>query len=720
MKTTFNSTILSIAIIVFVFSIFPSSTKSETGNFINYQGQWEYILSMADRGDNVLLGTYSEGIYKLNKNTGKTEKLHGSDSLTKYVNTDMKIDKNNKVWGISYYSGLYEFDGDNFINHNIYIPELKFYWLRCLIIDEQDNKWVGSRDNGLFKFDGTQWENFTKSNSDIPSDEIRCLEKDANGNIWIGTDIGLLMFDGINFTLYNIENSGLLSNKINTIALDFENQLWIGTDKGLVKYDGNDWETFADENIAALVDYVNYIYIDKNQNIYIGSEIGIGIYDKSNWIEYNRFNSGLSDNSVIKIITDDLNNIWISTAIDGLFKFDGATWTNFQILEQTYEWSNDAQIVEDKNGIIWVKANSAVYSFDGNNWKKYSHSNSNLLIDEFYEFIDRPVFIAVDSNNNIWVGSSEFGLSKYDGTKWINYTTNNSELSSDKIAFLYVTKENILIVKTDISTMLYDGITFQSTAMVGKRIAYDNNGVLWNIDSPPNVLWYYEDDNGIKVPKSFYPPDNQNSELDLKLIDLVIDSKNNIWIASTVGLLKFDGTNWTTYDFSNLGLDLRYSYVQAIAIDKNDVLWMFVEFGYLFRFDGVNWTVYDPFIPGMFEPNTVTSLMVDIMGNLWIGTSWTGVYVFNEDEIILYPADVIETFIQNDYKIFPNPVDDIININGLEYDSFEYQIFDLSMKQVAHSNGISNQLDVSNLNTGIYYLVIKEKTKLQVMKFIKK
>lgn len=94
-------------------------------------------------------------------------------------------------------------------------------------------------------------------------------------------------------------------------------------------------------------------------------------------------------------------------------------------------------------------------------------------------------------------------------------------------------------------------------------------------------------------------------------------------------------------------------------------------------------------------------------------------HVFNEIEILLNPADVIETFVQNEYKCFPNPVGDIININGLENDSFENQIYDLGMKQVVHSFGISNQLNVSNLNTGIYYLVIKGKTKLQVMKFIK-
>jgi ligand-binding sensor domain-containing protein len=706
-------TILVIAIFVFPFN----SLKSETGNFINYNNYWESFLNIANWGDYVLLGTIYDGVYSFNKKTGSIDKLPGSDSLTKYGNSDLKVDKNNKVWGLSFYSGLFEYDGENFINYNIYDTELKYYRLTCLIIDEQDNKWVGSVDKGLFKFDGTQWEIFNKSNSDIPTDEIRRLTIDANGNIWIGTDIGLLMFDGTNFIHYNTENSGLVSNKIRTIASDSENQLWIGTDKGLLKYDGNNWLTFENENIPVLVNYIHSIHIDKNNKIYIGSEIGIGVYDKTNWIEYNRSNSGLSDNSVLKILTDDFDNVWISTSIDGLIKFDGTTWSNFKILKQDYGFSRDAQIVEDKNGIIWVKASWAVFSFDGTYWKMYGHSNSELPLNGLDYHSETLSSIAVDSNNNIWVGSSKYGLSKFDGTKWINYNKSNSELKEDEIRSLYVTKDNILIVNAKSSTMTFDGTSWQSTDMLANKLAFDNSGLIWNIFSHPNVLFYYEYIDGIAVPVSFLPPDHLNS--DLYLTDLVIDSKDNKWIASTLGLLKFDGTNWTTYDFSNLGLDLQYSFVQAIAIDKNDVLWMVVEFGYLLRFDGVNWTVFEPFIPMMFEPNYVTSLTVDINGNLWIGTSWTGVYVFNEDEIILNPADVIETFIQNDYKIFPNPVDDIININGLENDNFEYQIFDLSMKQVVHSFGKSNQLNVSNLNTGIYYLVIKEKTKLQVMKFIK-
>ncbi|PKL86918.1 MAG: hypothetical protein CVV22_02170 [Ignavibacteriae bacterium HGW-Ignavibacteriae-1] len=720
MKTPINSTFMSFAIVVLAIFVFPfNSLKSENGKFIRFTGAWQQILSMADRGDYLLIGTSSEGIMKFNKQTGKTVKVAGSDSVIKNLNVDMQVDKNNKVWGLSNSSSLIEYNGEGFNIYNISDIDYGSFAFSCLMIDDHDNKWVGTGNKGLFKFDGTQWKNYNKANSKLLSDNILCLDKDVNGNIWIGTDVGLFKFDGTDFTLYQKVNTGLISNIIKSIAIDSKNQVWIGTDRGMVKYDGTEWTTFKDSNITVLVNDIIELYIDNNDNLYVGTRVGFAIYDHTNWIEYNRSNSGLTDNFVSEIITDASGNMWLSAYLDGLIKFDGTNWSNYQFLKQNYQFYRDSHVVEDKNGIIWVQGTKAIQSFDGYNWRRYGYTNSDLPVNVLDYYDQLLTCIAVDSNNNIWVGSLKFGVIKFDGSTWTTYNTSNSGLQDNGIRSLHVTKDNKLIVNAGITTTIYDGVSWQSTNRLATSMAFDKAGVIWNVSTKPNVLWYWENIDGKAVQVHFYPPVYQDTNL--AFIGLVIDSEDNKWISSTSGLLKYDGTNWTRYDFTNLGYNFPYKGVAAITIDKNDELWMFVSYGYLVRFDGgENWKVDETFIPAMGAPNYITSITVDMNGNLWAGTSWNGVYVFNEDEIILNPADVIETFIQNDYKIFPNPVEDFININGLESNNFEYHIFDLSMKQVAHSFGVSNQLDVSSLNTGIYYLVIKEKSKLQAMKFIKK
>ena len=54
---------------------------------------------------------------------------------------------------------------------------------------------------------------------------------------------------------------------------------------------------------------------------------------------------------------------------------------------------------------------------------------------------------------------------------------------------------------------------------------------------------------------------------------IAIDSQGNKWIGTWWGgLAKFDGTNWTVYNFSNSGLP--GDYVRAIAIDSQVIMFM--------------------------------------------------------------------------------------------------------------------------------------------------
>jgi ligand-binding sensor domain-containing protein len=46
------------------------------------------------------------------------------------------------------------------------------------------------------------------------------------------------------------------------------------------------------------------------------------------------------------------------------------------------------------------------------------------------------------------------------------------------------------------------------------------------------------------------------------------DTEGNIWFGTNNGVLKFDGTNWTTFPFEDL------IYGSAYAIDANGEIWI--------------------------------------------------------------------------------------------------------------------------------------------------
>ena len=87
----------------------------------------------------------------------------------------------------------------------------------------------------------------------------------------------------------------------------------------------------------------------------------------------------------------------------------------------------------------------------------------------------------------------------------------------------------------------------------------------------------------------FYPPKSVYNEADqIGFTSIVIDSNNNKWMfASSSGIFRFDGTNWTRYDSANMPVNLKnYENFGLVGDSKGTI------YSYLLPFTGVN--VTDP------------------------------------------------------------------------------------------------------------------------------
>ena len=100
------------------------------------------------------------------------------------------------------------------------------------------------------------------------------------------------------------------------------------------------------------------------------------------------------------------------------------------------------------------------------------------------------------------------------------------------------------------------------------------------------------------------------------VLAIAIDAQDNKWFGTSEGgVLKYDGTNWITY---NTGNDLATHYVISIAIDSKGNKW-FGTYGGVSKYDGTNWTSYNT-KNGLLN-NIVFAIAIDAQGNKWIGTS---------------------------------------------------------------------------------------------------
>ena len=142
--------------------------------------------------------------------------------------------------------------------------------------------------------------------------------------------------------------------------------------------------------------------------------------------------------------------------------------------------------------------------------------------------------------------------------------------------------------------------------------AYDN--YLAKQDVAGNWKIYSEDNSGFK---------GLGLSQDYNITEMIVDADNNIW-ASTMenGLMKFDGTDFTYYDFTNS--DLPYGFVNDLILDSDNNLWIAMYESGLVKFDrNDTWTFYDTGNTNL-PSNYINSVAIDGNGFVWVANASQG------------------------------------------------------------------------------------------------
>ncbi|MGA1840365.1 MAG: Ig-like domain-containing protein [bacterium] len=305
------------------------------------------------------------------------------------------------------------------------------------------------------------------------------------------------------------------------------------------------------------------------------------VTELSPWLHF--FNiQGLSlDQSTVKLILGDVNgDIWVvlssSGGSDDLFVFNGFDQSDFVKVDEDLGQIN--AIKQDSAGNIWIASESddpgkgGVHMFDGTDWTHYNTDTNTVFSDNSMKCL------AVDSEDNIWVGSSYSGIyMSDDGTSWTNYNMTNSDLTNDWVTTIEADEDDYIWVATP-----FGGIE-----------GFDPQTNTWT---------------------SFISTIENQFNISFPLINEIVAGPGGIWAATDLGLLKYDIASDQWELFTDID---RYSQMSSIAVDpSDDTLWVGTDQG-LIKFDGTNG---EPIIMDNAGP-AVQEVSVDVYGNAWLGTS---------------------------------------------------------------------------------------------------
>jgi len=391
------------------------------------------------------------------------------------------------------------------------------------------------------------------------------------------------------FTNYTAANSDLPSDYIcGGVAVDNNNNVWVGTDAGVAKFDGSSTWTIYTTTDGLPSDIISCVGVDANNNVWIGTEgDGVAKFNGSTWTKYT-FADGLCDNGIYYIAGAPNGDVWFASSNAGVSKLSGTTWTTYTEADglPTDEGFIAAvkYITFNAGGYPWCGTYKGAAVFNGTSFTNYDPITYPLLTSSVTS-------IAVDANDNRWIGVEEYGFLKMNSSNvWVAYYDTNA-------------------VGLD-----HEGV---------KDLKFDSNQNLW-------------------------------AGIQKKYGSLIVG-----------GITKYNGTDWVSYDTTD---GLVSPEVYRIDIDNND--------------------------------------------NIWIATGG-GLSKFADN------VGIEENASDASLKIYPNPVNDYLNIDGIYSGTAE--ISDLTGRMVL-SQTISSpvKINTEKLVDGIYFIKLSADNKIYNGKFIKK
>ena len=314
---------------------------------------------------------------------------------------------------------------------------------------------------------------------------------------------------------------------------------------------------------------------------------------------------GTKNENVVCQLLDKVGNLWFSISGEGVYRYDGKSFTNFTTKDGLCN-NNVGAIIQDRAGNMLLGTKNGICKYDGNKFTKYPVPDT-LSITCMLE----------DKDGNLWFGVMNKGIYRYDGTNLSN--------------FLYKYQHPFFGEKFEkyISDIIQDkngNIWFSSW----------NGGGVWRYDGKnlknflPSIDYYKTDQdkrsigndqnslNFITSNISFVQ--SQDYISDDMIFSITEDNLGNIWFATrNHGACRFDGKI-----FTSLGTKEGFLSAGAYAIleDKKGNLWFTTEKDGVWCYDGKTFKNFNE--KNGLVNNAVMNVLEDKEGNLWFGTKWFG------------------------------------------------------------------------------------------------
>lgn len=310
-------------------------------------------------------------------------------------------------------------------------------------------------------------------------------------------------------------------------------------------------------------------------------------------------------------LVDSQGNIWFSLSGEGIYRYDGKSFSNFTVNDGLCS-NKSGSIIQDRKGNILIGTDRGICRYDGKSFSKYPVPDT-LSITCMLE----------DKGGNLWFGTRLQGIFRYNGSTLENF------LNSASHEYNLGSKNQLIL------SMLQDkkGNLWFASWNGGGVWKYDGREFKNFLPSPE----YYQSHQDKRAPGTwdasaddFVPsPDHICDDM---IYSMTEDHAGNIWFATRDhGVCLYNGDTFTTFG-KDEGLTIRGA--TAILEDADQGFWITSFDNGVWYFDGKtfkNFTEKDGLVN-----DAVMNVLQDREGNLWFGTKYLGLSRYDGESFITF------------------------------------------------------------------------------------
>jgi hypothetical protein len=423
-------------------------------------------------------------------------------------------------------------------------------------------------------YDGANWTSYSYGNTGTCfMTTARRVVVDHNDTVWFAADAfvppakggkaptafsGLCTYNNGTWTPYNAVAPGLPSNWVTDLAVDDAGRVWISMQGGAAAYDQGTWLMIT-QGLGFPIYSNNVTAVGVvGEAVWFGHNAATVFSQYSpNWQCYTGGDMGGSGGDPHAVLIESAQT-WVGLGTE-LSNYSNARWDTTPIPGNTADVS---ALARDGNGTLWIgTAGNGLYAYDGVN---FTHQTTTDGLPG-----NSVRALAVDHAGHLWAGT-DGGLALRGNSYWLGFTTANSSLTSNDIRTLTNDSIDRMWISTGdqginiLNANALGGTAWSTQTTVDglpsntvNGLATDPTGVVWAATSGGLASW------DTSTPA-------WTLQIGEETLSVASDPQGHIWAGTTSALYELEGGGWKTFHAS--GSMLGGDHVIALASD-GDRMW---------------------------------------------------------------------------------------------------------------------------------------------------